>query len=82
MTIPDPIIPLWFDAAMWLGYALTVALAIVSIVLVARAGDVGSLERTIWIVAIVVIPVLGPIAWFVSRAIRRISVQSETASRQ
>lgn len=82
MTVPDPIIPLWFDVVMWLVYALTVALAIVSIVLVARARDFGSLDRTIWIVAIVVIPVLGPIAWFVFRAIRRRSVHSETASRQ
>jgi hypothetical protein len=71
MTVPNPIIPLWFDAVMWLTYALAVGLAIVSIVIVARARYIETIERIIWIVAIVFVPVLGPIAWFVFQAFRR-----------
>lgn len=65
---------------MPLGYALAVALVVVGVILVARAVGLSRLARVAWILVIVMIPVLGPITWFIVHAIQKRSLREDTVS--
>ncbi|MGV3733741.1 MAG: PLDc N-terminal domain-containing protein [Microcella sp.] len=65
MTVPGPIIPPWFDALTWIGFASVAALTVASIVLIARTPRFGSLDRTVWIAVVVLVPIVGAIVWFI-----------------
>lgn len=67
----DPVIPLWFSGYSTLVAVLAVALLVGAFVSVLRSPDLSAAARVVWIVAIWLVPVLGPIAWFAWRWWRR-----------
>lgn len=67
----DPVIPLWFSAYSTLVAVLAVALLVAAFVSVLRSPGLSAAARVAWIVAIWLVPVLGPLAWFAWRWRRR-----------
>ncbi|MCD1570744.1 PLDc N-terminal domain-containing protein [Agromyces mediolanus] len=67
----DPVIPLWFSAYSTLVAVLAVALLVAAFVSVLRSPGLSAAARVVWIVAIWLVPVLGPLAWFAWRWLHR-----------
>ena len=67
----DPQIPLWFDAlGLLLPFAM-LALLVAALITLVRATGLSSGQRVAWAVALVVVPIMGPAVWLISRAITR-----------
>ncbi|WP_232527934.1 PLDc N-terminal domain-containing protein [Microbacterium suaedae] len=62
----NPLIPAAYDIA-WSGMVLLVAaVAITALVSIGRARGADRDRRALWAIAVIVLPVLGSILWFVS----------------
>jgi len=68
----DPNIPIWFES---LGVVLAIAiiaLAVAALVVLARTKGLSSIQRLVWALAVIFVPVVGPILWLLTRpSIRR-----------
>lgn len=74
----NPLVPTALDA-VWMVLALAAfALSVTALVSVARARECRLGERLLWAVLVIVVPIIGPSAWFIAgRAPARAGARSE-----
>lgn len=68
----NPLLPVGYDVIWTIALAVIASLAVVAIAQLVRAKAVAGLEAAIWVLIILVLPVVGPIAWFAVRPDRRV----------
>lgn len=60
----NPVIPMWFEVAVWLPLILHFLLLVAALISVGRASRHTSAAKGVWVIVVFVVPVLGPILWF------------------
>lgn len=68
----NPLLPAGYDVIWTIALAVIASLAVVAIAQLVRAKTVGGVEAAIWVLIILALPVVGPIAWFAVRPDRRV----------
>ena len=71
LAAANPLLPAGYDVIWTVSLALVAILAVVAIVQLVRAKAVAGVEAAIWVLMILALPVIGPIAWFAVRPDRR-----------
>lgn len=72
LAAANPLLPAGYDVIWTISLAVIASLAVVAIAQLVRAKAVAGLEAAIWVLIILVLPVVGPIAWFAVRPDRRV----------
>jgi hypothetical protein len=67
----NPLLPAGYDVAWTLMLAAIVSLAVVAVAQLTRAKAIRGLEAAIWVLVILALPVVGPLAWLAIRPDRR-----------
>jgi hypothetical protein len=76
----DPHLPIWFEASGVLTTVAMIVLAIAALILLVRTGGLTGIQRLVWTLAIIFLPVAGPILWLVTRAITRRGILGDPSS--
>ena len=66
-TTANPLLPATADIGWSIFVLAVVVLLVVSLISVGRrSSGLGALATAIWVVVVILLPVLGPLAWFVA----------------
>ncbi|WP_306232312.1 PLDc N-terminal domain-containing protein [Agrococcus beijingensis] len=77
-AVVNPLLPAGYDLVWTLVIATLAALAVVAALQVLRAKQLSGLEVAVWLLVIVALPVLGPVAWFITgRRLRASSIEAQ-----
>lgn len=69
---PNPLVPAAYDV-VWMAAALAaLVLAVAAVVSIARSPGLRAAARVLWLLVVVIVPVVGALAWF-ALAGRRVS---------
>lgn len=67
----NPLLPAGYDVIWTIALLAIVSLAVVAIAQLVRAAEIRGTEAAIWVLVILALPVVGPVAWFAVRPHRR-----------
>jgi len=73
-------LPMWFDASGVLIAVAMIVLAVAALIVLVRTGGLTGIQRLVWALAIIFLPVVGPILWLVTRAIIRRGILGDPSS--
>jgi uncharacterized membrane protein YhdT len=74
----DPHLPIWFEASGVLITVAVIVLAVAALIVLVKTGGLTDIQRLVWALAIIFLPIVGPVLWLVTRTIIRRGPSSET----
>lgn len=69
----QPAIPPLFEITWTVVWVLVAIVTVIALVTIARSKSVSTTQKVLWLVAVLVLPGIGAIAWLVTLAVERAS---------
>lgn len=69
----QPAIPPVFEITWTIAWVLVAIVTVIALVTVVRSRSVSTTQRVLWLIAVLVLPGIGAIAWLVTLAVERTS---------